>query len=163
MIEIPKVFHWAIVVENFDLAAESLGDHLGYTFAESIVSSRPFLNSATRETDICRLRVAYSRQGPPYLELIEILKPGPAFTFADIGRIHHVGLWCHDLASAEADLVASRRQYFQIQTDNGDLFGLLSDRSTDFGARIEYAPVTARATIESWASTGRAPQQQITQ
>jgi hypothetical protein len=162
VIEIPKAFHWAIVAENFDLSAESLGRDLHYTFAESIISSRPFLNSVTGQADICRLRVAYSRQGPPYLELIEILEPGPAFTFADIGRIHHVGLWCSDLAAAESDLSNAGRPYFQIQTDDGDVFGLLSDRSPDFGARIEYAPVTARPTIETWASTGRPPPRQIT-
>jgi hypothetical protein len=162
MIEVPKVFHWAIVVENFDLSAESIGRNLGYTFAESIVSHRPFLNSVSGEADSCRLRVSYSRQGPPYLELIEILEPGPAFTFADIGRIHHLGLWCDDLAAAEADLAASGSPYFQIQSDNGDLFGLLSEHSPDFGARIEYAPITARPTVEAWASTGRRPHEQIT-
>jgi Glyoxalase/Bleomycin resistance protein/Dioxygenase superfamily len=162
MIEVPMAYHWAIVVEDFDTSAESLGRDLGYTFAESIVSSRPFLNSANGQADICRLRVAYSRQGPPFLELIQILAPGPAFTYADIGRIHHVGLWCDDLAAAENDLAVSGRPYFQIQTDGGELFGLLSERSTDFGARIEYSPSTARPAIEAWASTGRSPTQQIT-
>jgi hypothetical protein len=161
MIEVPKVFHWAIVVADFDASAKTLGRDLGYTFADSIVSGRPFVDSETGRADVCRLRVAYSRQGPPYLELIEILEPGPAFTTADIGRIHHVGLWCDDVVAADADLAAGGRPYFRIQSATGDLFGLLSERSADFGARIEYAPSSARPTIEAWASTGRPPTAQI--
>jgi Glyoxalase/Bleomycin resistance protein/Dioxygenase superfamily len=160
MIKTPTIFHLAIV-EDFDSSAQSLGRDLGYTFAEPIVSSRPFLDSESGQADVCRLRVAYSRQGPLYLELIEILEPGPAFTSADVGRIHHVGQWCDDLAAAEADLRASGRQYFQIQSAGGDLFGLLSERSPDFGARVEYAPISARPTIEAWAATGRRPAEQI--
>jgi hypothetical protein len=78
---------------------------LSLTFTEAIESRRTYSHTPSGELSTAHLRVAYSRQGPPYLELIQVLKPAGPFSSEDAARIHHVGSWCEDLATAEGDLV----------------------------------------------------------
>lgn len=159
MIRQLEVFHWALVVADFDQAAAQLGPLPGLTFAEAIESRRTYSHAASGELSTPHLRVAYSRQGPPYLELIEIVQPGGPCSAEDAGRIHHVGAWCEDVAGADRDaLPAGGRSHYRVLAPAGqEIFAVLTAPSPLLGTRIEYVSVTAKPVIEKWTSTGIYP------
>jgi hypothetical protein len=154
-----EVFHWALVTADFEQTAAQLGTLLGVTFAESIESRRTYTHAPDGDSCTARLRVAYSRQGPPYLELIQVLEPAGPFSAGDAGRIHHVGTWCEDIATAEGDLaaVAGSSHYRVLDSAGQEVFAVLTPPSPVLGTRIEYTSVSAKPVIEHWTRTGIYP------
>jgi hypothetical protein len=154
-----EVFHWALVTADFDQAAAQLSTLLGLTFAEAIESRRTYSHAASGELSTPHLRVAYSRQGPPYLELIEIVQPGGPCSAEDVGRIHHVGVWCEDIAGADRDALSGggTSHYRVLDPASQEIFAVLTAPSPLLGTRVEYVSVAARPVIERWTSTGLYP------
>ena len=154
-----EVFHWALVAADFEGTAKQLGAELGLTFAEAIESRRAYSHAASGELSTPRLRVAYSRQGPPYLELIEVGSPGGPFSAQDAGRIHHVGAWCDDVPGVDRHQLSAGdgSHYRVLDPVSREIFAVLTAPSPLIGTRIEYVPVSAKRVIEQWTSTGLYP------
>lgn len=90
------VYHVGVVVPDVRAAMEMYTTALGFTWSpvgdttlDVLVDGRP--RSA-------RIAATYSREGPPYLELVEELDGGVWATEA-LG-LQHVGLWTDDLAGS---------------------------------------------------------------
>jgi hypothetical protein len=100
MTEIGPHYHSAFVVPDLEAAMESFGTALGLTWTAVRDGQREIhLPASVHEV---RVRVAFSIQGPPYVELIERV-PGSIW---DPSGPHHVGVWVDDVAAASARLEA---------------------------------------------------------
>jgi len=91
-----RCYHQGIRVPDLDAAMAELGPALGLTWcAPQAGKQRVWLPGQAEAT--LPLRFTYSAEGPQHVELLE----GPAGSIWD-GRehpgLHHVGLWCDDVA-----------------------------------------------------------------
>jgi hypothetical protein len=95
-----------------------------------------------------RLRLVYSRQGPPYVELIEAVDGSP-WPSRRGEPFHHLGVWAEDLDrdAAEAGL--------ELEFDGRPhLLGFAYYRPAGGGARIELLDVRGREAFRSrWEMT----------
>jgi Glyoxalase/Bleomycin resistance protein/Dioxygenase superfamily len=89
-------FHVGVVVEDLAAAMEELQRTLGLEFNEPHEST--YGDS--------HIRVCYSLQGPPYVELIEG-EPGSMWSTSGGPRADHVGYFVDDLEGARAQLEAA--------------------------------------------------------
>lgn len=88
-----EYFHAGLLVVDIDAAMEQLSDALGLTWNEPHESSY----------GAWRLRATYSREGPPYIELIE--GDGPWAASGGVAKIDHLGYWSEDLERDKRRLV----------------------------------------------------------
>jgi hypothetical protein len=114
-------YHFALVVEDVEQAKEDLGKALGLTWAKTQL--RSYVTETRDGRKPGEMCYAYSLQGPPYLELLE-LRPGTIF---DRVGLHHIGLWTDDRAfeSARLDSVGWPREAVTVNPDGtwgGGLF-----------------------------------------
>jgi catechol 2,3-dioxygenase-like lactoylglutathione lyase family enzyme len=132
--------HVALVVADLDAAIASLGPALGLTWASIRVV----------DVGVAELRLSYSQQGPPYLELLEA---SGRFPTAEPG-LHHIGYWSNDLAENRDTLV---RAGMRVVLD-GMLFGR-SFVYLDAGDRllIELTDAKRRPAILRWISGADEP------
>jgi hypothetical protein len=125
--------HVGVVVADLDAALALLGPALGLTWA------------ATRVVDVggAELRLSYSQQGPPYLELLEVAGD---FPLARPG-LHHVGYWSYDLPQDRGRLVRAGMRVVLDGTCFGRSFVYL-----DAGGQlmIELTDVSRRDALVSW-------------
>lgn len=91
-----EFFHVGVIVEDLDAAAQELGRTLGLEF------------NAPHESTYgdSHIRVCYSLQGPPYLELIQG-EPDSMWSTSAGPRPDHVGYFVSDLEAARARLEAN--------------------------------------------------------
>jgi hypothetical protein len=99
-------YHVGYVVADLEATMESVGRALGVTWAPLRDGNR--LSDRTRRVSTpegardVRFRVAYSLEGPPYIELIEEV-PGTLWVPPDSGA-HHIGRWSDEVRSDAAAL-----------------------------------------------------------
>ena len=86
-------FHVGVIVEDLDAAMEEFSRTLGLEFNEPHEST--YAGS--------RIRVCYSLQGPPYVELIQG-EPGGMWSTSDGPKADHVGYFVDDLEAARERL-----------------------------------------------------------
>lgn len=97
-----NVFHVGHLVPDLLKAMEILGRDLQLTWAPPFEMNSGFLRP-DGSADDHPVRIAFSNQGPPYLELIEIVPvPGAIFAEPAAGGMHHYGYyaqrWRDDVA-----------------------------------------------------------------
>jgi hypothetical protein len=131
-------FHVGIVVESLEVGMADLSHGAG-------VAWRPPLSSTVGPW---QLRLVYSTEGPPYVELIEAVPDSPWPTRG----IHHLGFWS---ASFEADLERLRVEGFALEFDGrtiGRSFAYW--RSADGSTRVELLDEADReAFLRRWEMT----------
>jgi hypothetical protein len=79
-------FQVALIVPSLDDAMRELEATLGLTFWEPL----------DREIGPWAIRVAFSREGPPFLELTEG-QPGSPWDPTGAPRVDHIGWWTRDI------------------------------------------------------------------
>jgi catechol 2,3-dioxygenase-like lactoylglutathione lyase family enzyme len=99
-----ELYHVGIVVPDIDEALESYTNAFGFRWTELRRSSQQdvMADGWRRTTEI---RVCYSMDGPPYLELIEDVT-GDVWGDSAYG-LNHTGYWTDDIASARDRLERS--------------------------------------------------------
>ena len=83
-------FQVGLVVPELEPALEELSAALGLTFGSPV----------NREIGPWRIRVAFAKEGPPFLEVIEGA-PGTPWDTAGSPRVDHLGWWSSDLDADE--------------------------------------------------------------
>jgi hypothetical protein len=95
-----NVFHVGYLVPDLRDAMETIGRQLEISWATPFEMESGF-ETAAGEPDSDLVRIAFSSQGPPYLELIEVV-PRPGSIFAEPspseanvagGGFHHFGIY----------------------------------------------------------------------
>ncbi|MBF6331928.1 VOC family protein [Nocardia transvalensis] len=94
-------YHVGIVVTDLDAAMAEFAEHLGLEW-HTPVAVESDLHSGAGTTAFTS-RMAYSKQGPPYLELLEQRVGTP---WSEPG-LHHLGLWTPDVPSESERLLAA--------------------------------------------------------
>jgi len=97
------MFHTGVVVADVEAAKEEFSAALGVTWGlEGEVDVPVVFEDGVRQM---HMRFAYTVEGPPYLELVQLVE-GTIFTVAGGGGAHHVGYWCADMEGTSAALEA---------------------------------------------------------
>ncbi len=146
-------YHTGVLVEDLDSAIEEFGSMFGYTFRDHVVEVSYRTESGERK-DI-ELRVAYSVQGPPHLELIQA-QADTAWAAPDGPHIHHVGFWTDHLAEAIDQAAESGLQPVATGIGPGPeeepvRFSYLIGPT---GIRVELVDSASKPTLKDWLSGG---------
>ncbi|HEX4518322.1 MAG TPA: VOC family protein [Gaiellaceae bacterium] len=128
--------HVCLAVSDLERAQVDLGASLGLTWA------------AVRmvDTGAGEIRLTYSRQGPPFLELVEGA-PGSLWDPGVSTPPHHTGYWSDDVEADSARLRAEGMEVVLDGTAHGRRFVYLRSRH---GLTIELTDVQRRPAILAW-------------
>lgn len=131
-----EYFHTGIIVEDIELAREELGRALGLHFAPAHQSTY----------DGKTIEVCYSREGPPYVELIQGAA-GSHWDTAPGARMDHLGYWSEDL---EADMRTLEENGLAVDIDGIAYGGRFSyHRTVHSGLRVELVDISRKESIEA--------------
>lgn len=151
----PTYFHIGVVVPDLDKAIEEFSRVLGLTFTKPAWVTNPWLEDPEPHEHV--VHVTFSRQGPPYYELIESHGDG-IFSAENEGRILYLGLWEPDMAGRIKTLEA---EGIGIDAASRSAEGAVPDwiitKPDLLGIRLEYVDVAEQEAIESWIETGEFP------
>jgi hypothetical protein len=124
-------FQVGVIVADLDAAMKELGEALGLRWEEP----------RTRELGPWTIRVVFSRQGPPFLELIEGQEGSPWDTGPG-DRLDHIGYWSQDLGAEQEHLIG---QGLPMEIDGSGLSGPWSYHGTAHsGMRVELLDASLR-------------------
>jgi hypothetical protein len=128
-------FQVGVLVQDIEAARDELSAALGIIWSEIV----------ERVNGEWTIRVCFSKEGPPYLELIEG-PPGSPWDSGGASRIDHVGYWTPDLEHHKETLAANG---IPVDHDGAPLFTYQRGRAS--GLRIELIGSSARpAFYERW-------------
>ncbi|MCW2615084.1 MAG: hypothetical protein JWN08_2078 [Frankiales bacterium] len=97
------MYHVGIVVPDARAAMQQYSDALGFTWTELGDSTLDVVvDGRAREA---RIAATYSREGPPYLEIVQELSGG--VWAAGALALNHVGMWTDDLEGSVRRLEAA--------------------------------------------------------
>ena len=149
------VFHIGIVVPDIEVAAQELTAGLGLEFVEPRIARAAAFDDrgSTREL---ALRISYSRQGPPYIELLESQGIEGLYGSQETG-LHHVGLWTADPGSVLKHLTGQgiRIEAAQYGADSS-IIALYTAPSAMAGTRFEYVNRALQPDVDLWLKTAPA-------
>jgi len=140
-------YHFGILVEDLDAAIERFADLFGLTFNDPATFRLNRL--ADPEEHRLDVRVAYSRQGPPYLEIIEATGDGLYAPSQGLG-FHHVGLWDPAIDTNRETYLSEKalRSEARVITSAGGTFAWCSQPSSACGIRFEFVDESIKAAAE---------------
>lgn len=151
-----NVYHVGHLVPDLHAAMESLGGRLQVTWATPFEMESGF-ETAGGEPDSDLVRIAFSEQGPPYLELIEVVpRTGSIFAEPATGGFHHLGYyaerWRDETDRLVADgMVLERRGVgvaFVRDPTTGFRVEVVSFKGRDFLTRILSGELGAQQPLE---------------
>jgi catechol 2,3-dioxygenase-like lactoylglutathione lyase family enzyme len=149
-------FHIGVVVDDLPKAIAKYSRVLGLTFTEPAHVHVPCLEDPNPHEHV--VYVAFSKDGPPYYELIEASGDG-IFSQRFVDQILYLGMWETDMAARiealKAEGIGLEARFktaedavpFCVITEPGSL-----------GIRLEYVDYATHDGIEGWIRTGKAPE-----
>ena len=133
-----NVYHIAYLVPDLLEGMESIGCRLQISWAPPFEMEAEF-RMADGTTRRERSRAAYSEQGPPYLELIQVSpNQGSIFSEPAGGGFHHLGVYTESLR-AEVERVTEAGMIVE-----GSGFGVAFVRDPQLGVRYELVSFKGR-------------------
>ena len=90
--------HIGVVVDNLDQAIERYSKALGISFAPVMETQVVYKDIASGGEEQQQMRVTYSIQGPPHIELIQATKDG-VYALKNGEGIHHIGMFADEYAA----------------------------------------------------------------
>lgn len=159
MLSATEVFHTGFVVADIEQGMAEMSRAFDVSWTPVEERELPLLGPAGPLRP--RLRFAYTREGPPRLELLEAV-PGTVWELPPEGvggtlATHHVGVWCDDLASMSRELEATGSpRLVTYQSRSGDAAGFAYHRLRS-GPLIELVDGARRADFEAWFAGGPFP------
>ncbi|GAA2795797.1 VOC family protein [Crossiella cryophila] len=93
-------YHLGVVVSDLHRAMAELTDLLGLRWLPPVRSGHQVTGDGPPHTGPM---LTMSRQGPPYLELLELT---PGTVWSEPG-LHHLGFWAHDVRAESARMTAA--------------------------------------------------------
>lgn len=151
MIDPARIYHIGVVVQDLDKAMHELGGALGYKWSEVRDMSLDFITPAGPGN--LSARVVFTRQGPPWLEVIE----GPAgsiWSAVKGNALHHLAYYVDDL-TLERERLAALGMEFEVggRGPDGQVTGFAYLKSPVSG-RIELVESRLRDSMERWITRG---------
>jgi catechol 2,3-dioxygenase-like lactoylglutathione lyase family enzyme len=146
-------FHVGILVGDLDAAIGKFSRVLGLTFNTPMTANFARLEDPDPRQGF--VRCTYSREGPPYIELLEANGDG-LFSLSHGEGVHHLGLWEPDTDGRCAALRSlGVGQEARVVSPEGGTFALFTRPEDLFGTRFELLHESSRAVTEEWIATGQ--------
>jgi catechol 2,3-dioxygenase-like lactoylglutathione lyase family enzyme len=145
-------FHVGILVEDLEAAVDRFSKVLGLTFNDPLMATFDCLEDPDPHEGF--VRCTYSRQGPPFIELLEANGDG-LFSLAGGEGVHHVGYWDADV-DARCALLSGQgvEREARVANPDGTTFSAFTRREDLFGLRLEVLHDASREATERWIATG---------
>ena len=135
---IGNAYHVGHLVPDLHAAMASLGRQLQISWATPFEMDSGF-TTPDGAPDSDRVRIAFSSEGPPYLEIIEVVwRPGAIFAEPAGGGFHHLGVFADRWREETARLVAEGMQVERLGS------GVAFVRDPRTGLRIEVVSFKGR-------------------
>lgn len=133
-----NAYHVGYLVPDLVEAMDVVGRRLQISWATPFEMDGDF-TTGRGERDCNPVRIAYSAQGPPYLELIEVVDvDGSIFADPVGGGFHHVGIFAHRWRDEVARLVGEGMEVERWGP------GVAFVRDPQLGLRIEVVSFKGR-------------------
>jgi catechol 2,3-dioxygenase-like lactoylglutathione lyase family enzyme len=140
---IENLYHVGYLVPDLRVAMDSFGRRLQITWATPFEMGTAF-ETPDGGTDDRVGRFTLSKEGPPFLELIEVIAdPGSIFAEPAGGGFHHVGVYAQRWRDEVARLTDDGMRLERVGA------GLAFVRDPDTGLRIEVVSFKGRPFLES--------------
>ena len=152
MIDPSMVYHQGVRVPDLDAAMAELGPALGLTWCEPQQREQAVWLPGEGATTI-PLRFTYSAEGPLHVELLEGA-PGSIWDGRTEPGLHHVGLWCDDVAAETARLVEAGWTVRLGQRGPEDGYGAFTYVQPPSGLIVELVWSAIRPMFERWFAGG---------
>jgi hypothetical protein len=146
-----NIYHIGVVCPDIVRGMEEVGEQLGITWAPRRTANVTVWSPDGSVKPI-GLEVVYSRNGPPYLELIEATSDETVWSGAPGPRLHHIGVYVDDLQGEVARLTAAGMvdEAHGVGPDgNLSLFSYLMGAH---GMRVELVDASGREGTLSWVN-----------
>jgi hypothetical protein len=141
-------FHLGILVADLEGAIKKFSNVFGITFGpiqEMIVNAHGGVEGKIK------MKVAYSTEGPLYIELIEGNDKNSLFSLKNGEGVHHLGVWCEDFPSyQERETRKKLPAATKLNYMPGDPQHWFSNPADLCGTRIEFIGDKMRRGIEAW-------------
>lgn len=142
-------FHVGFLVDDLEKGMESFGKAFGVTWTVPDIGTVDFWQRAEGEGPL-NLVVAYSRQGPPYIELLQSQESG-LFNTAQGEGFHHVGMWEPDCEGREAELIKEGITPIATQyTSEREIIVSYFDPDALHGVMLELVDEARKPIMEKW-------------
>lgn len=151
--DISTYFHIGIIVPDLKKAIEDFSRILGITFTNPEYFHINRLEDP--EPHSHDPYVAFSREGPPYYELIEASGDG-IFSAKHQGTLLYLGFWEKDMKARVKTLEEEGIEidaWFRNEEDSVP-FCVITSPQKPLGIRLEYVDQSVQPTIEHWVKTG---------
>ena len=144
-----NVSHIGFLVHDLDAAIDRVGRTLRLRFLDPMLAEIPILEEG-KATTTMQLRVSWSSEGPPHVELIEAQGEG-LYSKAKGEGFHHLGTWEDDFDALFARLDGDRIFTEAVQR-HPDRSVIASYTVPDnlYGLRLEFISGARRGEIDSW-------------
>jgi hypothetical protein len=129
------LYHVGVLVEDLDAAIVRFGELIGVTFKEPISLRFDDIIEDGEHVDR-ELRLVYSVEGPPFLELIEAQDDGVWGRQHGEG-LHHIGVWQETREARIAELAAIGAEPQVIVHHLGETLAVYLSPESAHGARLE--------------------------
>ncbi|NET34248.1 MAG: VOC family protein [Cyanothece sp. SIO1E1] len=147
-------FHVGIIVKDLEQGMRDYSQLMGLTWTTPNIFEIPILEDPKPHAH--ELLAVFSREGPPYYELIQASGAG-IFSVKYCDCIHYVGIYDADIpARIAAFRTANHSIDATLKNSAGEPFGLVTAPGS-LGIRLEYVDLSARPAIEEWVQTGIFP------
>jgi hypothetical protein len=133
------LYHVGVLVEDLDAAMARFTELIGVTFGEPLSIRFDDVIDDGEHVDR-ELRVIYSVEGPPFLELIEAQDDGVWGRQHGEG-LHHIGVWQDGLDARIAALAAAGTEPQAVIHHLGETLAVYLTPETAHGARLELVRV----------------------
>ena len=144
-----NLFHVGVLAPDLDEATERFSEVLGLTFKDPAVAHVDRFEQKSR-VEVLDLRITWSVEGPPYLELLESQDNDGLYGRAQEG-LHHIGLWEPDPEGLIERLMGLglKNEATQYMPDERILATYTAPDEL-YGTRLEFIEAGRRPGMEAW-------------
>jgi catechol 2,3-dioxygenase-like lactoylglutathione lyase family enzyme len=148
-------YHAGVLVSDMRSAMDRLTADLGYSFTTPVLMTPQHVEDrVSGDMGPMELLVAYTREGPFRVELIEFTGNG-LYAKEQGEGLHHLGVWEPDIDARLAALESAGTSIDAIfRSPSGRLSVIYAGRGAGAGGvRVEYVSESLRARLEEWFRT----------
>jgi catechol 2,3-dioxygenase-like lactoylglutathione lyase family enzyme len=154
--------HVGVLVPDMQAAMRWFEEVLGVSFGEPqdmVTQGRIDPNEyGDNEQHQGNSRLAWARQGPPYIELVEAKGNGLHSLERHGAGPHHVGVFVDDVDEVLAKLEANGRKVAgRVVGPNGATMVCWMEPAEESGLMVEFMNERLREGIQGWIDSGRPP------
>ena len=144
-----NLFHVGVLVPDLEEGVERFSEVLGLTFKTPATAHVDRFEQRSRVEEL-DLRITWSIEGPPYLELLESQDSDGLYGRGQEG-LHHIGLWEPDPETLIERLagLGLKTEAAQYMPDGRILAAYTAPRDLH-GTRLEFIEAGRRPGMEAW-------------